>query len=129
VIAVNALTRGRNVWLSAVLYAASALAILYGLILALSVPLRLAVEGVCQPAPAPCPLGFDRPMTSPESIAVTAVCVLGALSLLFTFVAAEIVYLRRPKPPAAIPPPARKTPPPTPSESVPTPEDQPKTGS
>jgi hypothetical protein len=97
VLAVNALTRGRSPWLSALLYTIASGAILYGLILALSVPLRLAVEGVCQPAPAPCQLGFDRPITSAESFGVTALCVLGALSLLFTFIAAEIEYIHRPK--------------------------------
>jgi len=97
VLAANALTRGRSPWLSALLYAIASVAILYALILALSVPLRLAVEGMCQPAPAPCQLGFDRPLTSAESFGVTALCVLGALSLLFTFIAAEVEYIHRPR--------------------------------
>ena len=92
---INALTRPRSIWVATLLYAAASLAILYGVILALSVPLRLLVEGVCQPAPAPCPVGFDHPLTSAESFGVYAVGILGALSVLFTFIAAEVQYRRR----------------------------------
>jgi hypothetical protein len=129
-LAANALTRRRGALLSGLLYAAATLAILYGLILVLSVPLRLAIQGVCQPAPASCPLGFDRPMTSAESFGVTLLVVLGALSLLFTFIAAEVEYIHRPKPrissSASLPPLARQRPPMTPESPPPTPESPPE---
>ncbi|MGH7764048.1 MAG: hypothetical protein ACREOM_06505 [Candidatus Dormibacteraceae bacterium] len=96
-LAANALTQNRSGWLSALLYMAAALAVLYGMLLALSVPLRLTAEGTCQPAPVPCPLGFDHPMTAGETVGVYAAMISGALSLLISFVAAEVQYRRRPK--------------------------------
>ncbi len=98
--AANALTQRRSGWFSGLLYAAAGLAILYGVILALSLPLRLTVEGVCEPAPAPCPLGFDLPITPGESLGVYAAVICGALSLLFDSVAAELRFRpRRPRRP------------------------------
>lgn len=91
----NVLTRRRNGWLSGLLYAVAVLAILYGVILAVSVPLRLTIEGPCQPAPAPCPLGFDLPIRAGESIAVYAAVVCGLVSMVFTFVAVELQFRPR----------------------------------
>jgi hypothetical protein len=89
------LTRRRSGWLSGLLYAVAVLAILYGVILAVSVPLRLAIEGPCQPAPAPCPLGFDLPIRAGENVAVYAAVVSGALSMLITFLALELQFRPR----------------------------------
>jgi hypothetical protein len=94
----GALTSRRPGWLTALLYAAAALALLYGIVLALALPLRLSVEGTCLPAPASCPLGFDRPETSAENTAVYAAAVSGALALVLTFIAVEARYLRKPRP-------------------------------
>jgi hypothetical protein len=91
----NVVTRRRSGWLSGLLYAVAVLAILYGVILAVSVPLRLAIEGPCQPAPAPCPLGFDLPIRAGENIAVYAAVVSGALSMVITFVALELQFRPR----------------------------------
>jgi hypothetical protein len=91
----NVLTRRRNGWLSGLLYAVAVLAILYGVILAVSVPLRLTIEGPCQPAPAPCPLGFDLPIRAGETIAVYAAVVCGLVSMVFTFVAVELQFRPR----------------------------------
>jgi hypothetical protein len=93
--AANALTQRRSGWLSGLLYVGAALAILYGVILALSVPLRLTLEGHCQPAPAACPLGFDVPITAGENVAVYAAVICGALSLLISFIAAELQFRPR----------------------------------
>ena len=98
----NALIGRRSVWLSTLLYSAAVLAIFYGMIVALSVPLRLAVGLVCQPPPADCPLGFDRPLTPAESFGVYAVAISGALSVLLSVIAAEVQHRRRLKPPANI---------------------------
>jgi hypothetical protein len=96
----NALTQRRKGWWPGVLYAVASLAILYGLILALSLPLRLSIEGSCQPAPAPCPLGFDVPITARENVAVYAAVICGVLSLVITFVAVELQFRpRRPRMP------------------------------
>ena len=93
--AANALTQRRGGWLSLSLYVAAALAVLYGIILALSVPLRLTIEGHCQPAPAPCPLGFDLPITAGENTAVYAAVICGVLAMVISFVAAELQFRPR----------------------------------
>ncbi len=99
VLAANALISRRLGWLGGgLLYAAASLAILYGMILALSVPVRLAVEGICPPTSAPCPLGFERPASSAENFAVYAATACGALALALAFVAVEARYLRTPRP-------------------------------
>jgi hypothetical protein len=92
---VNVLTRRRSAWLSGLLYAVAVLAILYGVILAVSVPLRLTIEGPCQPAPASCPLGFDLPIRAGETIAVYAAVVCGLLSMVVDFVAVELQFRPR----------------------------------
>jgi hypothetical protein len=100
--AANALTQRRGGLWSGLLYAAAALTVLYGVILALSVPLRLTIEGSCKPAPAPCPLGFDVPITSGENFAVYAAVICGVLALAICFVAAELQFRpRRPRMPAS----------------------------
>lgn len=107
-LAASQLTTFRTGWLRALLYAASTLAVLYAMTLALSLPLRLAVEGSCRPAPSPCPLGFELPQTSGENFAVYAAVICGALALVFIFLAVELRYLRRPshaQPPPGPPPP------------------------
>lgn len=91
----NVLTRRRNGWLSGMLYAVAVLAMLYGVILAASVPLRLTIEGPCQPAPAPCPLGFDLPIRAGETVAVYAAVVCGLVSMVFNFVAVELQFRPR----------------------------------
>jgi hypothetical protein len=91
----NVLTRRRSGWWSGLLYAVAVLAILYGVILAVSLPLRLTIEGPCQPAPAPCPLGFDLPIRAGETIAVYAAVVCGLLSMVVDFVAVELQFRPR----------------------------------
>jgi hypothetical protein len=144
-LAVNAVTHRQSGWLSALLYAVAVLALLYAVVLVLSVPLRLSIQGSCEPAPQPCPLGFDRPLTAGESNGIYAAVISGGLALLFTFTAVELQYLRRPlllnrsttataAPPAPAPPkpmpmpahPAttpKPSPAPAPSDSPPTPPD------
>ena len=98
--AVNAVTQRRSGWWSGLMYTAAALALLYGVILAVSVPIRLTLEGSCQPAPAPCPLGFDVPITARENLAVYVSVIFGVLSMVTNFVAAELQFRpRRPRSP------------------------------
>jgi hypothetical protein len=91
----NVLTRRRSGWLSGLLYTVAVLAILYGVILAASLPLRLTIEGPCQPAPAPCPLGFELPIRAGETIAVYAAVIGGLLSMVINFVAVELQFRPR----------------------------------
>jgi hypothetical protein len=119
----NALSHRRSGWLAAILYTAAVLALLYGVILVLSVPLRLSIEGSCQPPPATCPLGFDRPLTSGESNGIYVAAISGGLALLFTFMAVELQFLRKPllfnRP--TTPTPSSATPAPTPAPRAATP--------
>lgn len=98
-LAANALISLRTGWLSLLLYATASLAVLYGMILALSVPVRLAIDGTCPPTAASCPLGFERPASSAEIFAVYAAAACGAVALALAFVAVEARHLRPPRPP------------------------------
>jgi hypothetical protein len=97
VLAASAVTWQRRT-LGGLLYAAGALAILYGILQALSVPLRLAVEGTCPLTSASCPLGFEYPATSGENFAVSAVTICGAVAVVLLFIAFELRFLRKPRP-------------------------------
>jgi hypothetical protein len=97
-LAANGLTSLRVGWLGGLFYAAATLAILYGMILALSLPVRLSVEGICPPTTASCPLGFEHPARSAEIFAVYAATACGAFALALAFVAVEARYLRTPRP-------------------------------
>lgn len=94
-------------WLRGLVYALATLAVLYGMLLALSLPVRLAVQGTCPPTTATCPLGFERPSTSAETFAVYAAATCGALALAFVFIAVEMRYVHRSRPriDRSIPPP------------------------
>jgi hypothetical protein len=96
-LAASAVTWQRRT-LGGLLYAAAALAILYGILLALSVPLRLAVEGTCSVTAVSCPLGFEYPATSAENFAVSTVTICGAVAVVLLFVAFELRFLRKPRP-------------------------------
>ena len=122
-LAANALTWRRTGGFALLLYAAAAVAIVYGLLRLLSLPLRLLIEGRCQPAPAPCPLGFDYPLTNGENLGIYIAVFAGALALLFSFIAVEMQYRRRPARPVAVGSPA---PAPAPNlESAPAPASPP----
>jgi hypothetical protein len=94
-LAANALIPNRNPWLGGLLYALAGLGVAYGIAVGVSLPLRLAVEGSCRPAPAPCPLGFDRPMTGGESFGLEAAVACGFVALVLSFVAIELQYRPR----------------------------------
>ncbi len=94
-------------WATALLFAVAALATVYGVLLVAAVPLRLSIEGTCTPAFATCPLGFARPLSSGENLALEITVVGGVIALLLIFIALEVHYrprlrlLGRPKPPSS----------------------------
>ncbi len=90
--------RGRT--LAAGLYFVAGLAIVYGMLLLVALPLRLAVVGACPRAPAHCAAGLERQLSSGESNAITVAIVLGMLAILSGFFGLLIVF-RRPKAPSA----------------------------
>ena len=97
--------RGRSV--TTALYFVASLAIVYGILALVAVPLRLAVIGTCPPEPARCALGFERPLTSAEDTALAFAIGMGIVAILTGFFALVILY-RRPAVTAAPTPPARR---------------------
>jgi hypothetical protein len=114
--AANALVYQRGRSLATALYFLAGVAIVYGLLLMFSVPLRLAVTGTCPDPPALCPAGLERGFSSGETTAFALAVMAGVLSILSGFVGLVMIYRSRPKfkatPPMerVIPPVVEKTP-------------------
>jgi hypothetical protein len=113
-----------------ILYFVGGIAIVYGVLGMLAVKLTLLVAGSCDPAPAACPPGFQRPLTTAESDTITVVVILGGLAILAGFVGLMLMYRRRPveRPPVVWPtlapapapgPPQPSPPPPAPPTAEP----------
>ncbi len=122
-LAVNAVMYHQGRSLAATLYFVAGLAIVYGILAMVAVPLRLAVVGTCPPAPAKCPLGFEPPMTSAENSGLALASFCGVLAIFVGFYGLLMLYRRlgvRPrrgllwpaKPPAQPAPAAAIAPPP-----------------
>ena len=77
------------------LYFVGGIAIVYGVLGMLAIKLTLLVAGTCDPAPAYCPPGFQRPLTAAESDTITVVVIIGALSILAGFFGLTVMYRRR----------------------------------
>jgi hypothetical protein len=80
--------------LAVTLYFIAGLAIVYGILAMLAVPLRLAVVGTCPPSPAHCPLGFEQPMTSGENNGLGVATFCGVLAILTGFYGLLLFYRR-----------------------------------
>jgi len=90
------------------LYFVAGLAIVYGILSLIAVPLRLAVVGTCPPEPARCALGLERPLTGEETTALGFAVGMGIVGILTGFFA--LVMLYRGMKASALPsaPPARR---------------------
>jgi hypothetical protein len=99
------------------LYFLASLAIVYGILAMLAVPLRLAVLGTCPPAPAPCGAGLERPLTGGENSALGFAVGIGIVTILTGFFGLVTLY-RRLAAPLASPPAVRRIPPLTESAPV-----------
>jgi len=91
--------------LATALYFVAGMALVYGMLTMIAVPLRLAVIGTCDPAPAICLPGFERPMTGGEDTGLAIGVAMGTLAILVGFFG--LLMLFRVKPQAATPPPTR----------------------
>jgi hypothetical protein len=80
--------------LAVTLYFIAGLAIVYGILAMLALPLRLAVVGTCPPAPTHCPLGFEQPMTSGENNGLGVATFCGVLAILTGFYGLLLFYRR-----------------------------------
>jgi hypothetical protein len=104
-LAASALLHAQGRPITTLLYFLASLAIVYGMLAILTLPLRLAVIGTCPPAPAACTSGLERPMTSGESTALGLTIGLGIVAILTGFFALVTLYRRvAPGSPASIPP-------------------------
>lgn len=90
--------------LATMLYFLASLAIVYGILAMLAVPLRLAVIGQCPPEPATCGLGLERPMTGGETTALGFAVGMGIVAILTGFFGLVTLYRRAPAQPPPTPP-------------------------
>ena len=77
------------------LYFIAGLAIVYGILALLAVPLRLAVVGTCPPAPAHCPVGFEQQLSSGESNGLGVATFSGVLAIFAGFYGLLLFYRRQ----------------------------------
>lgn len=95
--------------LTALLYFLASLAIVYGILAIIALPLRLAVVGTCLPAPAACGPGLERPLTAGESNALGFAIGIGIVAILTGFFGLVTLYRRQTAATAAPPtPPTRR---------------------
>jgi hypothetical protein len=92
------------------LYFIASLAIVYGILAMLAVPLRLAVLGTCPPAPAPCGVGLERPLTGGENSALGFAVGIGIVAIFTGFFGLITLYRRQSAPPPSAPPARRIAP-------------------
>jgi hypothetical protein len=74
------------------LYFVAGLAIVYGILSLIAVPLRLAVVGTCPPEQARCALGLERPLTGEETTALGFAVGMGIVGILTGFFALVMLY-------------------------------------
>jgi hypothetical protein len=91
---VNAVMYHQGRSLAATLYFIAGLAIVYGILAMVAVPLRLAVVGTCPPEPARCPLGFEPPMTNAENSGLGLASFCGVLAIFIGFYGLLMLYRR-----------------------------------
>jgi hypothetical protein len=91
--AVNALTYQNGRPLAVALYFIAGMAIVYGILAMLAVPIRLAVVGTC--ATATCPPGAEQALTSGENDGLTAATFCGVLAVFIGFYGLLVLYRRR----------------------------------
>ena len=89
-----ALTYRRGRSFTALIYFLGGLAIAYGLLLVLAIPMRLAVEGTCPPAPQVCTNGLELQLSGAENLALSIAVGFGTLSLLTGFFGLLTLYRR-----------------------------------
>jgi hypothetical protein len=89
--------------LAALVYFLAGLAIAYGMLQLLSVPMRLAVLGSCPPAPQHCNAGLELQLSAAESTGLTVAVAFGLMALFTGFAGLAALYRQRaPAPPPAV---------------------------
>lgn len=120
--------RGRP--LATSLYFVAGIALVYGILFMIAVPLKLAVVGTCSPAPAICGSGLERPMSGGEESGLAIGIAMGMLAILVGFFGLQNLF-RMGRQVAPVPPVRRETrhwvPPPEVTPPPATPEPEPAT--
>jgi hypothetical protein len=124
---VNALMYHQGRPLATGLYFIGSLALVYGMLSMIAVPLRLAVLGTCSSSAAlVCPPGAELPLSTGENSGLAIGIAMGTIAILVGFFG--LLMLFRIKPQFATPPPTRRemesrvvAPPPAPVASAPIP--------
>src|SRR6266851_3917681 len=93
-LAACALVYSQGRLIATLLYFLASLAIVYGMLAMLTLPLRLAVIGTCPPVPATCAAGLERPLTTGESNALGLPVGLGIVAILTGFFGLVTLYRR-----------------------------------
>lgn len=99
-------TQGRPI--TTALFFLASLAVVYGILAILAVPLRLVVLGTCSPEPAPCGVGLERPLTAGESTALGFAIGIGIVAILTGFFGLVTLYRRQAAAAAPATPPTRQ---------------------
>ena len=107
--AADALIYDRGKPIATSLYFVASIALVYGMLAMIAVPLRVAVLGTCPSTPAVCPIGFEQPLTTGEDSGLAIGIAMGTLSILVGFFGLLMLYRFRPQSYAA-PPPVRREP-------------------
>lgn len=87
-----------------VLYVVAGLAIVYGILSMIAVPLQLAVVGTCPPQPATCSLGSEQPLTAGESSGLGFATGIGIVAILTGFYGLTVLFRSLRTPPPSSPP-------------------------
>ena len=119
--------------LATALYFIGGLALVYGMLSIVAVPLRLAVLGTCTPTlTVACPPGNEVALTSGESTGLAVAIAMGTLAIFVGFFGLLMLY--RLPPPVSVAPPTRREmapvvaapPPPAPAPEVASPAPEPE---
>jgi hypothetical protein len=105
--AVSALTYQRGRPLATSLYFLAGIALVYGMLSMVAVPLRLAVLGTCSPGPVACLPGFERPLTTGEETGLAIGIAAGTLAILVGFFGLLMLFRIAPQR-VSMPPPVRR---------------------
>jgi hypothetical protein len=108
--ALSARYRGGSRALAVSLYFVAGLAVVYGMLQLVSLPLRLTMVGTCPPAPAQCLPGLESPITEGEQTGLWFGVGIGVVAI-FVGYFGLFNQIRRPAAKAAPPPPVGIVPP------------------
>jgi hypothetical protein len=100
----------------AILYFVAGLAIVYGTLQMISLPLRLTLIGTCPPTPAQCLAGFERPISEGELTGIWFAAGMGIVAIFVGYFGLHTMLRRpvahaAPTSPVGIAPPVRTIPP------------------